>query len=252
MASLLTLSVVSHGHGPLLHGLLRDVERCSGDVEVLLTINVPEPLPFDPAAFPFPLRITVNSAPRGFGANHNAAFRRSGGDFFCVLNPDIRFSEDPFPALCGALAAERRIGVVAPLVLSPAGGIEDSARRFPTLASLARKAFSRGPALDYDIGEEPFTPDWVGGMFMLFRRSVFERVGGFDERYFLYYEDVDLCRRLADLGYRARVVPAVRVVHAARRRSRRNLRHMMWHAASMWRYLVSARRRGGDAPPAGP
>jgi GT2 family glycosyltransferase len=79
-------------------------------------------------------------------------------------------------------------------------------------------------------------------MFMLFRREVFERAGGFDERYFLYYEDVDLCRRLAALGYRVELVPAARVVYDARRRSRgRDFRHALWHLASMLRYFSSAR-----------
>jgi GT2 family glycosyltransferase len=160
-----------------------------------------------------------------------------------VLNPDVRLESDPFPALTRALADER-VGVAAPVVLAPGGEIEDSARRYPTPLSVAKKAFARRPALDYAVGQQPFSPDWVGGMFMLFRREVFERAGGFDERYFLYYEDVDLCRRLAALGYRVELVPAARVVHHARRRSHgRDLRHALWHLASMLRYFTSAPAR---------
>lgn len=233
-----SLSIVSHGHGPLVGDLLRDIARLRTAVEVLLTKNVAEPLPFDPASFGFPLRVLENPAPRGYGANQNAAFRHARGGYFCVLNPDIRFDADPFPALTRALDADG-VGAVAPVVLSPAGEIEDSARRFPTLASLAKKAFARRPVLDYAVGEQPFSPDWVGGMFMLVRRAAFERAGGFDERYYLYYEDVDLCRRLRALGYDIRVAPQARVVHDARRRSRRDLRHSLWHLESMLRYLSS-------------
>jgi GT2 family glycosyltransferase len=237
----LSLSIVSHRHGALVHELLRDIERSREPVEVLLTINVAEPLPFQPESFGFPVRLAVNAQPRGFGANHNAAFRQSSGDYFCVLNPDIRFDSDPFPALRRALD-DATIGVAAPVVLSPAGEIEDSARKYPTLLSVSRKAFTRTPRLDYAIGDEPLTPDWVAGMFMLFRREVFARAGGFDERYFLYYEDVDLCRRLERLGYRAQLVPAARVVHDARRHSHGNLRHLVWHASSLLRYLASRAR----------
>lgn len=237
---LLSLSIVSHGQGALARELLRDIARACRGVEVLLTVNVAEPLPFAAADFDFPLRIIANAGPRGFGANHNAAFRLARGGAFCVLNPDVRFDADPFPALRHALR-DGRVGVAAPAVYSPGGELEDSARKFPTLARLARKAFARRPALDYGAGEEPFAPDWVAGMFMLFRREAFERAGGFDERYFLYYEDVDLCRRLRGLGYEARVVPAARVVHDARRRSRRSLRHALWHATSLLRYLSSGR-----------
>ena len=236
---LLTLSIVSHGHGPLVRDLLTDIARHCTGIEVLLTLNVPEALPFEAGSFAFPVRIIENLAPRGFGANHNAAFRLARGDFFCVLNPDVRLDSDPFPALIRALGDER-VGLAAPVVLSPDGEIEDSARRYPTPLSVAKKAFAR-QRLDYAVGDQPFSPDWVGGMFMLFRRSVFERAGGFDERYFLYYEDVDLCRRLAGLGYRVVLVPAARVVHNARRRSHGDIRHSMWHLASMLRYFSSAR-----------
>jgi len=238
---LLSLSIVSHQHGALVHELLRDIARSCQGVEVLLTVNVPEPLPFEPDAFGFPVKVIANRAPRGFGANHNAAFRQSSGGYFCVLNPDVRLDSDPFPALCRALDSEN-IGVAAPVVLSPVGAIEDSARKFPTLPSLVRKALARRQTLDYAFGNEPFSPDWVGGMFMLFRREVFERAGGFDERYFLYYEDVDLCRRLARLGYRVQLVPAARVVHNARRWSHASIRYLLWHIASLLRYLASTRR----------
>ena len=241
---LLSLSIVSHQHGALVHDLLRDIARSCKGVEVLLTINVPEPLPFEPDAFGFPVKVIVNGAPKGFGANHNAAFRQSNGRYYCVLNPDIRFDLDPFPALCRALDDDEHIGVAAPVVLSPAGEIEDSARKFPTLPSVARKAFARPQTPDYAIGDEAIAPDWVAGMFMLFRREVFERAGGFDERYFLYYEDVDLCRRLNRLGYPVRLVPAARVMHDARRRSHGNVRHLLWHTASLLRYLST--RGAGD------
>ena len=227
-----------------MRDLLGDIARHCQGVEVLLTVNVPEKLPVEPAAFDFPVRVIENAAPRGFGANHNAAFRLGRGAFFCVLNPDVRLDSDPFPALIRALEGER-VGVAAPAVLSPDGKIEDSARRYPTPFSVAKKAFERRPALDYAVGREPFSPDWVGGMFMLFRREVFERAGGFDERYFLYYEDVDLCRRLAGLGYRVEFVPAARVVHNARRRSHGDIRHSLWHLASMLRYFFSSRQPSG-------
>jgi hypothetical protein len=237
----LTLSIVSHGHGTLVRDLLGDIARHCRGVEVLLTVNVPELQPIDASMSGIPLRIIANAAPRGFGANHNTAFRLGRGRYFCVLNPDVRLQADPFPALTRALADEH-VGVAAPVVLSPGGDIEDSARRYPTPFSVAKKAFARRPALDYAVGDQPFSPDWVGGMFMLFRREVFERAGGFDERYFLYYEDVDLCRRLAGLDYRVELVPAARVVHNARRRSHHgDLRHSLWHLTSMLRYFFFSR-----------
>lgn len=82
-----------------------------------------------------------------------------------------------------------------------------------------------------------FCPDWVAGMFMLFPSAAFEAVGGFDENFYLYYEDVDICVRLRHLGYRVAVMRGASVVHNARRDSRRCLRFARWHAASMARYF---------------
>jgi hypothetical protein len=234
---LVSISIVSHRHGPLVHDLLRDIERCCTEAEVLLTVNVEEVLTFDSTSFAFPLRIIRNSSAKGFGANHNAAFAHAAGKYFCVLNPDIRLNTNPFPILIEALADEK-VGVAAPRITSPSGETEDSARRFPTLWVIARKALTGAQHHDYEVANAPLRPEWVAGMFMLFRSEVFRRLGGFDERYFLYYEDVDLCRRLRRRGYDVRLVPSVSAVHDARRQSRRSLYHLRWHLASMLRFFL--------------
>jgi N-acetylglucosaminyl-diphospho-decaprenol L-rhamnosyltransferase len=239
---MLTVSVVSHRQAGLVRELLGDLDRlCEMPVEALVTINVPEPLPFEGGVFRFPVKILRNPARRGFGANHNAAFRESRGRFFCVLNPDIRLAKDPFPVLIDALADER-VGVAAPLVKNGVGEIEDSARRFPTPAIILRKALGAKPGPDYAIGVKAVRADWIAGMFMVFRREVFERIGGFDERYFLYYEDVDLCARLHALGYDVVLDPSVPVVHEARRASHSDWRYRTLHLKSMLRFFLTTGR----------
>ena len=106
-------------------------------------------------------------------------------------------------------------------------------------AILARKLFGLASGLDYEVGQTALSPDWVAGMFMLFRAPVFGELHGFDERYFLYYEDVDLCRRLRSRSYEVRLLPTISVVHDARRESHRSLRHMRWHLASILRFILS-------------
>lgn len=234
----ISISIVSHRQGPLVKHLLSDLHlHCATPFEVVLTVNVEETLPFDAAQFGFPLKIIMNASAKGFAANHNAAFEFAKADYFCVLNPDIRLEKDPFPHLIAQLA-NPAIGVAAPLIVSPSGRPEDSARRFPTPLSILKKALSgtRGP--EYAIGETPIFSDWVGGMFMVFRSGIFREIGGFDDRYFLYYEDVDLCWRLRCRGYQVTLVPLVHVVHDARRMSHRNIRYLSWHASSMLRFFM--------------
>ncbi len=237
---MLTISIVSHGQIALVANLLVDLRNHCRDeaLELVLTLNLPEDLPFGEHEYPFPLKIIRNPSPLGFGENHNQAFRQAGGDFFCVLNPDIRIRENPFPPLIEVLEKDRGIGLVAPQATDPEGGIEDSARFFPTPLEILGKAFGRSSRRYPGTGAVSF-PDWVAGMFMLFPSAVFRQVGGFDMRYFLYYEDVDLCARLQIQGYRIALCRDITVVHDARRASRRNLKYLRWHVASMLRFFMS-------------
>ena len=217
--------------GRLVDALLR---YCPEVAEILVTKNIPEALPLSPSSR---VRVVDNLAPKGFAANHNAAFRLTCQPFFCSLNPDIHFDENPFP---GLLVAMQRTGadLVAPMVRSPSGEIEDSIRRFPTIFSLACKVLG-GADGRYSIfdGQADFHPEWVAGMFMLFQRSGYDLLGGFDEQFFLYYEDVDICARAWKLGLVITACPAVSVTHDARRASRRSVRHLRWHLASMARFF---------------
>ena len=138
-----------------------------------------------------------------------------------------------------ACLKDSSVGVAAPLVVDENGATEDSARRFPTPLKILSKAFGRCKGDDYIVKDEAIFPDWVGGMFMLFRRETFEQLGGFDPRYFLYYEDVDLCARLRLRGYEVALCPDAKVVHHAQRSSHRNFKYLTWHLASMLRFFAS-------------
>lgn len=235
---MIAISIVSHGHGAMVVRLLAQLLACPNVSQVLVTLNVPEALDL-----PDDDRVSVieNRRPKGFGANHNAAFAHCRQPYFCPLNPDIEFEDDPFPPLIEAMQ-EASAALVAPLVKSPAGREEDSIRRFPTLRSLAAKALG-GHDGRYVVqkGQGVFFPEWVAGMFMLFRSEDYARLGGFDEGFFLYYEDVDICARAWQSGLKVLACPRVSVIHDARRDSRKNLRHMRWHLASMARYFLRYR-----------
>ena len=237
----LSISIVSHRQAHLVQLLLADIQQyCScASLEIILTVNVEEPLSFSPNDHAFPIRVIRNVTPKGFGENHNTALRSAAGKFFCVLNPDIRFTLDPFPPLM-AQARKKNVGLVAPLVTDNKGMPEDSARRFPSPLEIIGKIFGGTSAAHANNAQPVSEPDWVAGMFMLFPRNVFLEVGGFDERYFLYYEDVDLCARLSLAGYRVVLCATVSITHDARRSSHKSLRYMRLHLASMLRFFSSS------------
>ena len=237
VARLVTLSIVSHGQSRLVAPLLTELQPLiAGGAEVILTINIPEEESAIGGYLPR-LGVQRNACPRGFGANHNTAFEQSSRPFFAVVNPDIRLQALDFNALLAPFA-DRRVGACAPMVIDSAGMVQDSARRFPTWSVLVRRALLRQRRPDYEAGSEPVPVDWLAGMFVVFRREAFAQVGGFDaKRFFMYYEDVDICRRLRLQGWDVLLQPATRVVHEAQRASHRDVRHLRWHLASAVRYL---------------
>jgi N-acetylglucosaminyl-diphospho-decaprenol L-rhamnosyltransferase len=235
---MVSVSIVSHGQLSLVQLLLEDIQKfCSDAVEVILTLNLPEAVPASFVSYTFPLQIIANETPKGFAANHNAAFKCATQPYYCVLNPDIRLLGNPFPLLLQDLH-EKGVGVVAPLVVCPAGSIEDTARKFLTPIKLLNRVFIKKSGRDYDMTKRKVYPDWVAGMFMLFTSEMYKTIRGFDENYFLYCEDMDLCSRLRKQNYQVVLNTDTKVIHAARRHSHFKPKYFIWHCQSLLRYFL--------------
>ena len=237
-----TLSIVSHGHGPMVVNLLSDLQALQWPrdaFEVLLTLNTPEDAGvFSPFQNTLPLHIITNPEAKGFGANHNAAFQRSRGAAFAVVNPDVRLPRLDLDAWLTPLG-QNRVAACAPLAHDSEGHLQDNARRFPTLWSLARRVLTgvREPSYDHQAG--PQIIDWAAGYFLLLNREAFEQVGGFDEAYFMYMEDVDLARRLKQKGWKVLWDTSTHIIHDSQRASHRQWRHLGWHVVGVLRYFAT-------------
>lgn len=236
---MLSISIVSHMQMSLVVNLLDDIEKfCRSDkIEVILTLNIHEDL--NAFEYSYPLVVIKNSAPKGFGQNHNQAFKLAKGQFFCVMNPDIRLNENPFPPLLEAIENDAT-GVVAPVILNDMNLIEDSARSFPSPISIFIKLlnkFINKAKNSRVVSSQKY--EWVGGMFMLFKVDTYTSVNGFDERYFMYYEDVDICARLTNMGKSVVLCQTSHAIHLAQRASHRSIRHLSWHISSMLRFFLS-------------
>jgi N-acetylglucosaminyl-diphospho-decaprenol L-rhamnosyltransferase len=225
---MISISIVSHGQFGLVKGLLADLERfCANQIEVILTLNIPEEIP-SKFTYSFAIKIIKNAVPKGFGENHNQAFLEISGDYFCVLNPDIRLLNNPFPLLI-----KNNAGVSAPQIADEAGHIQDNAREFLTPLKLITRLFKKSGVTNTD------NPDWVAGMFMVFPTAIYKDIQGFDEKYYLYCEDMDLCRRLRKKGYGVYLEKNISAVHAARRDSHTKLKYLYWHLKSLCIYFLT-------------
>jgi N-acetylglucosaminyl-diphospho-decaprenol L-rhamnosyltransferase len=159
----------------------------------------------------------------GFGAAANRGLAVVRSEYAAVLNPDVVVESGTMKALAGALDDEPRLGAVAPRVDNPDGTLYPSVRSFPSLGDALGHAFlgfvapanrfsRRYRMLDWDHGGRRDV-DWVSGTCVVLRRGALADVDGFDESYFMYVEDVDLCWRLWQAGWRVGYEPAGRVVH---------------------------------------
>lgn len=226
---LVTVSVVSHGQWAMTRALLLDLQHWCRDsvAQVVVTLNIPEYV--DLQGVHLPVQLRTNLQPKGFGANHNAAFALCNTAWFLIINPDIRLGDDALGRLLQA--AIPGAALLAPRVREPEKLLPEPFRALLTPAELVRR---RLPAF-----QPPTHPAWLAGMFMLVRREAFEQLRGFDERFFMYCEDFDFCARLRLAGWRFEVVPDAIVAHAAQRASNTSLRPLLWHLASLWKLWTS-------------
>jgi GT2 family glycosyltransferase len=187
----------------------------------------------------------------GFGAGHNLALKALAGvpsDFHLLLNPDITFDATVLPALETAMDNQGRVALMMPQVLFPGGENQYLCKLLPTPLDFALRRFAPGPLqkiargrMDrYELREmdlhQPAQIPFLSGCFMFLRRSVFEEIGGFDKSYFLYMEDVDLCRRIAAAG-ELLYWPAARVTHVHQRGSHTSIKLMFTHLRSAITYF---------------
>src|SRR5829696_1428513 len=159
----------------------------------------------------------------GYSAGCNLGARSASGDDLLILNADVVLTSGAAAALVERLHSDDRIAVVGPRIFSH-GEVQLSARAFPSLRTglLGRRSpltrllvrARRYPAEFRRVPGDGGPVDWVSGACMLVRRAAFESVGGFDEEYWMYWEDADLCRRLVDKGWEVHFEPAAVVEHA--------------------------------------
>jgi len=191
----------------------------------------------------------------GFAHGVNAGWRAGSAPFVLLLNPDARIDGQSLEALVAALEDDPGLGAVAPRILDDDGTLDWSQRRYPRLRSTFARAFYLHRVFptaswtdelirDERSYAEPGTPDWVSGACILLRREALEALDGLDEGFFMYAEDIDLCRRLRSAGFELRFEPAATVEHeGGASEPRTNLLPVL--AQSRLRYAAKHRSRLG-------
>jgi N-acetylglucosaminyl-diphospho-decaprenol L-rhamnosyltransferase len=196
-------------------------------LEILVVDNASADGSADMVRSEFPMaRVIGNDQNRGFTAANNQGLEASRGRYILLLNPDAELVGDALDVMVGCLEAQPAAGVVGPQLLYPDGSIQSSRRRFPTLATALvestvvqewwqdNRILRRYYMLDASPSPgEPQAVDWVVGACLLVRRAAYEQVGGLDEGFFMYSEELDWCRRIKDAGWEVLYLPTAQVIH---------------------------------------
>ena len=230
--------VVSHGHP---EELAQSLPALAPQVDELVVIaNIPGSVPAGVEAI-------ENERPLGFGANLNRGLARTGAELVVAANPDATPEPGAVAALSSFMAAHPRCGVAGPRMVFPDGRWQPSRRRFPTvLGTVVRRTPLRLVGLQrrhYHLDEAPpagpVEADWMLGGFLMLRRSMLEELGGFDEGFRLYGEDIDLQYRAQLAGWERWYVPAavVRHEHKAETDRRWLTRRTLWHWRGIARFV---------------
>lgn len=185
----------------------------------------------------------------GYGAGHNRAFEAASGRYQLILNPDVELSEHALKNALRTLDEHDQIGLLVPVGYDVAGQRECLAKGYPSVSVLGLRAFAPAwlrrlfePSLSrYELRDQPAQTDLreitlASGCCMWVRRDLLDQVGGFNEDFFLYFEDYDLSLRIADL---ASVVEhqEIAIVHHGGAAAQKGLRHQLWFVAGAVRFF---------------
>jgi GT2 family glycosyltransferase len=215
-------SIASEAHGMPWEAVVVDNASSDGSIGVVEE--------FTPA-----VRAICNRENVGFARGVNQALAATSAPLVLIMNPDCRLVAGAISALRAVLNEHDRCAIAGPRILNPDGSVQGSARGDPDMltglfgrTTVWRRLLPGFTAAKRNVvaeeairsGASSVVVDWVSGACMLARRAALESVGGFDERYFLYWEDADLCRRLRDAGSHVRYVPGATAVHRVGHSSR--------------------------------
>jgi GT2 family glycosyltransferase len=248
LSSVLPVSVivVAADSGPTLRDCARRVLACDTPLELILVDNassdgIPQAIARAHEG-DARLKVIYNHANLGFGPAVNRGVAKSHGKSVLVLNPDCLIDNTVLQRLLETLASHPRAGVIGAVVCDEQGVADPASyRRDPLISRALTTLFGRageGVNIAGPIPHELVEVEAVSGALMLMSRRVFDYLAGFDEDYFLHCEDLDLCRRVRDAGYRVMLAGDVRVLHGKGSSSRHRPVFVSRHKhRGMWRWF---------------
>lgn len=229
MTEKITISIISHNHFFLIKKIINQLVLFREVSQIILTLNTSLDKKYLKDIKHHKLMIIKNDKSLGFGQNHNNAFSFCKTQYFCILNPDIIFIGNPFSLLLD-IVMKNKNSIIAPVLINKDGSQQVTSRRFPSLSCLfldyffLRKRCNEDPNLHFN---------WLVGAFYVLHKDIFSELNGFDESFYLYCEDIDLCLRAKKNKYNLILNNDNKVIHLAQKDSHRKINYFFHHIKSL-------------------
>jgi GT2 family glycosyltransferase len=191
-----------------------------------------------------------NPSNPGYGAGHNLGFQKANDpDYFFIINPDVLVHHGALSYLIQKLKINTNIGLITGKVLNVDGTLQKLLKNDATVTAFIARRITALEKISYFskavenfvIEAEFYEKEWevpiISGCFMGIRGEIFKKVGGFDERYFLYFEDFDLCRKIRSVDLKILYEPRAEITHYWNRGAHKSLRHLWYFVKSLYQYF---------------
>lgn len=247
--SSVSIVLVTHNSMPPLENCLTSIRQGANGtpLEIISVDNGSSDSSAEAVSRQFPdARVIRNTTNLGFAAACNIAAKQATGDYLLFLNPDVQVDGYAIEKLLEVCRSREKVGTAVGRMRFPDGSFQPTCRHLPRFSNMV---FSRGSMFSKFLGNgHHYTlPDYnsvtpipaAAGAMMMIRKDLFREIGGFDRRFFMFMEDVDLCRRLGSLGYTNYFVPAAGGVHLWGKGSRTGkFRRNLYHHWTVWKYFT--------------
>lgn len=224
----LSIIIVNYNVKEFLQNLIHSIEKASANIskEIIIVDNASDDGSVEFLKDKFPqVKLIANKKNLGFGKANNIGLTEAKGDFLLLLNPDTIVAEDTLDEMLRFFSVNSKAGLAGCKILNPDGSLQLACRRgfpgpwtsFTKVTGLStlfpkNKIFAKYN-LTYLDENQTYEVDAISGSFMMMRREVYEKVGGFDEQFFMYGEDLDLCYRIQKAGFKVFYVHSTQIIH---------------------------------------
>jgi N-acetylglucosaminyl-diphospho-decaprenol L-rhamnosyltransferase len=238
---MISFSIVSHNNIFEVMNLIENIiEHVHTNFQIIVTFNIPED---ESILRKFKDRVNLkfirNFKPLGYGVNNNNASIMAAGDFFIIVNPDVKILRFDYDKIFNKFCNEN-IGILGPVILNENKYVTNIYNHYPSFFKLILNFFNFNRNKLLYSNKLNFNKDvkWLSGAFMIFRTNTFRLNNGFDPRFFLYLEDVDICKRLYLKKLKLIYSSSVLVYHKGRRLSHKKFKYFFIHVNSYIKFLL--------------